>query len=159
MKFEEALTPHTAPHMLDRIREDFEEGGDALLPWHALRIATTAGVDVPKWVLSYFSDRAKHINEIVKTGGPDESKRIGAALGFGGAGRGKTSAGELARSKSRDWAVALKMEEEIDAGVGKDAAAMIAGKAFKISTATAYDAHQKFGDRARLYLRAKQGAG
>ncbi|WP_024519379.1 hypothetical protein [Bradyrhizobium sp. Tv2a-2] len=157
MKFDDAIKiPGVAQIALESARIDFEESADAWLPWHAIRIATTAGVDVPEWVLGYFSDRAKLINEIIKAAGPDEAKEIGAALGFGGAGRGSTSTGGRARNQSRNWAIALKMEEEINSGAGIDAAAMIAAKDFNVSKPTAYSAHDKFGSRARDYIRARR---
>ena len=73
--------PGVAEHALEIARIEFYETGDPLLPWHACGLPS-AKVEVPQWVLEYFSHHAQHLNSIVKEGKPSEAKETGKALGF-----------------------------------------------------------------------------
>jgi hypothetical protein len=140
--------------VLEKLRMNFEETGNVMLPWNAIRWARDGGLDMPKWVVDFFCDRAIRINRIVVDDlGKEEAHEVGRALGFGAAGKGSTSAGAELRQRSRDWQIAVRIAGEMaDGTTGKDAAVVIAAEIFKVSPATAYRAHNDYGVAATLLI-------
>ena len=143
--------------LLEKVEQTFQETGNPLLPWHALRWAVDKGIAVPSWVLIYFHDRAEVLNGIVCDGGDAEAEKVGRALGFGGSGKGKTAAARTIKLQQRDFGIAVHVHCEIARNVEEvgtesvDSAFLTVARRFGVSRTTAADAYSKNKKAAKAF--------
>ncbi|TGP50410.1 hypothetical protein EN873_24905 [bacterium M00.F.Ca.ET.230.01.1.1] len=131
MTFEEAWKVEAAQHgidvtapdwkakfaqlAVDRMGESFEDDSNPILPWQALRVAVDGSIDIPQWVILYFHNRAKHLNDLLARGdrrGRREAESVGKILGFGAMGKGGTSIARQTLNSDRDVIMAVHVLAE-----------------------------------------------
>ncbi len=146
----------------------FEETGNPMTPWFALRYARNHSVPVPEWVLQYFTERAEIITDIVHVHESNkrnqqtnnrknrkslrEAEAIGRALGFGAVGRGQKTPAATSATQAEGLIFALGVQLEIKLGANEGSAIINTADRCGWSEATVRRAHKSHKQEAKQYF-------
>jgi hypothetical protein len=102
---------------LARLQAAYNETGITLFVWDAFRFGRANDLSIPPWVRRYLDQCAEKIFGSVTGNGPrrlpQQARRIGIALGFGGA-RGRPNLYEQMNRHGRDDAIVREVKHLIE---------------------------------------------
>ncbi len=132
-----------------RMGEKYEETGNPVLPWIAVREAARVARPIPEWAMDYLVICGERINKLTNENhrGRREAEEVGKALGFGGRGQGRTSVFQETALDDRDLRIAVHVAGEMDTGKTAENSIATVAERFSLSVDTVERAyHGKKGE-------------